>query len=187
MEPVFMVLAQSAAMAASIAIDNKSRIQAVNIKFLQDKLQNDPLADGSIAEILIDDTKAKIISGEWKKETVGGYGPTMLLNHDELPAVVRFEPEVKMPGKYSVYFYYPGLQHASDQLDIKVYNGKSSVWKTLNSKDIVVTGQTSGEWVSLGVFDLPAGKNAHVDISNKGAKGAIAADAVLFVPIHEQK
>jgi hypothetical protein len=187
MEPVFMVLAQSAAIAASIAIDNKSLVQAVNIKFLQDNLQNDPLADGSMAEILIDDTNAKIIAGEWKKETVGGYGPTMLLNHDQQPAVVRFEPDVKMPGKYAVYFYYPRLQHASDHLSIKVYNGESSVWKTVNSKDLEIIGQTSGEWVSLGVFDLPVGKNAHVEISNKGAKGVIAADAVLFVPIHEQK
>jgi hypothetical protein len=46
MEPVFMVLGQSAAMAASMAIDNKCAIQEIDVKALQDKLVNDPLLDG---------------------------------------------------------------------------------------------------------------------------------------------
>ncbi|ULT41912.1 hypothetical protein KRR40_46405 [Niabella defluvii] len=50
------------------------------------------------------------------------------------------------------------------------------------SKDIQVTGQTSGEWVSLGQYQLPAGRKAYVEVTNAGANGAIAADAVLLVP-----
>jgi hypothetical protein len=48
MEPVFMVLGQSAAMAASMAIDNKCIVQDVDVKTLQQKLQNDPCLDGRL-------------------------------------------------------------------------------------------------------------------------------------------
>jgi len=43
MEPVFMVLAQSAAMAASMAIDAKVSVQKIDVNKLQKWLQNDPL------------------------------------------------------------------------------------------------------------------------------------------------
>ncbi|MBN8858510.1 MAG: FAD-dependent oxidoreductase [Sphingobacteriales bacterium] len=42
MEPVFMVLAQSAAMAASMAIDSKVTVQKIDISKLQQWLQDDP-------------------------------------------------------------------------------------------------------------------------------------------------
>jgi hypothetical protein len=42
MEPVFMVLAQSAAMAASMAIDSKAPVQKIDVSKLQQWLQNDP-------------------------------------------------------------------------------------------------------------------------------------------------
>jgi hypothetical protein len=46
MEPVFMVLGQSAAIAASMAIDNQCAVQEIDIKALQGKLETDPLLDG---------------------------------------------------------------------------------------------------------------------------------------------
>jgi hypothetical protein len=42
MEPVFMVLAQSAAMAASMAIDSKVAVQKIDVSKLQKWLQHDP-------------------------------------------------------------------------------------------------------------------------------------------------
>jgi len=42
MEPVFMVLGQSAAMAAAMAIDNQCGVQEIDVKSLQDKLVSDP-------------------------------------------------------------------------------------------------------------------------------------------------
>jgi len=45
MEPVFMVLAQSAAMAASMAIDAKVPVQKIDVNRLQKWLQNDPYLD----------------------------------------------------------------------------------------------------------------------------------------------
>ena len=54
MEPVFMVLAQSAAIAAAEAI-NTGSVQTVDIKKVQALLHENPLLDDSFSEILIDD------------------------------------------------------------------------------------------------------------------------------------
>jgi hypothetical protein len=77
MEPVFMVLAQSAATAACQAIDKNTSVQQVDISQLQSVLKNNPLADHSIPEILVDnDDQDNIIkTGDWKRVTEGGYGP----------------------------------------------------------------------------------------------------------------
>jgi len=47
MEPVFMVLGESAALAASSAIDNNCVVQEVNVSELQKRLSEDPLLNGS--------------------------------------------------------------------------------------------------------------------------------------------
>ena len=45
MEPVFMVLGQSSAMAAALAIDSQRAVQGIDVKRLQQWLQEDPLLD----------------------------------------------------------------------------------------------------------------------------------------------
>jgi ribulose 1,5-bisphosphate synthetase/thiazole synthase len=182
MEPVFMVLAQSAATAASMAIDHQTGVQAIDVSLLQQRLKNDPLADGSTAEILVDDADATVMGGQWEKETAGGYGPTLLVNKEAGQAAVQFIPAVTKAGNYAIYFYYPRLSKASDQITLQIFDGTKKISKQLLSKDIQVTGQTSGEWVSLGQYQLPAGRKAYVEVTNAGANGAIAADAVLLVP-----
>ncbi|GAB3418310.1 FAD-dependent oxidoreductase [Niabella aquatica] len=187
MEPVFMVLAQSAATAAVMAIDKKSGVQDVNIRSLQQQLRDNPLGDGSTAEILVDDVDVTTISGQWEKRSTGGYGPSFLLNSTKAAASVRFEPYIKKSGRYNVYIYYPQLPKASDQLEVKIHDGKKQVLKTIRRSDIKIAGQTSGEWVDVGVFSLPEGDSkVYVEITNRHANGVIAADAALFVPVSNQ-
>lgn len=186
MEPVFMVLGQSAAVAASLAINGRSAVQEVNVRFLHKHLKDDPLADGSIPEILVDDSDVKTVSGQWKREGTGGYGPSFLSNNTKPAARVRFEPYIKKSGRYKIYFYYPGLRNPSDVLQLKVYDGIHAALKTIRTADVKIAGQTSGEWAELGTYSLPAGQKTYVEISNQNANGIIAADAVLFVPVSPQ-
>ena len=67
MEPVFMVLGQSAAVAASLSIDQGVDVQDVDVARIQEILKTDPLADGSTPEILVDndDTTAVEVRGDW--------------------------------------------------------------------------------------------------------------------------
>ncbi|GAB3998794.1 FAD-dependent oxidoreductase [Spirosoma daeguense] len=186
MEPVFMVLGQSTALAAAMAIDGKTSVQKIDVVKLQQKLRTDPLGDGSTAEILIDnDNKANVATtGSWRLETKskGGYGPSYLVNEESAGGSVKFTPEIVKAGKYQIYSYLPRLAKSATELGITVSNGKTSKTIPIKPADMVVVGQTSGEWVSLGEYELSKGKTASVEIVAKQPDGPVVADAVLFVP-----
>lgn len=186
MEPVFMVLSQSAATAAVMAIDAKTSVQKIDVKKLQQTLKQNPLTDGSVAEILVDnDDKQQVtLNGKWGSEKRGGYGPSFYVDSSNGSVVktVRFTPSVQQSGTYKAYVYFPKLQKGTAKTSITVFDSKGKKEVVINEADIRVEGQTSGEWVSLGTLTLLKGKNGYVEISNKGANGLVVADAVLFVP-----
>lgn len=192
MEPVFMVLAQSAAVASCMAIDAKSPVQQINIKQLQDMLKANPLADHSTPEILIDNEDKEQVSlwGNWKAETNDGYGPSLLtadLNSDN-NAWARFTPLIGKAGQYHIYVYFPKIQNATTSTHVNIFDGSIITKKLINKDDIKVVGQTSGEWVSLGISTLPAGKASYVQIAGGYSKsGLLVADAVLLVPVNASK
>lgn len=186
MEPVFMVLSQSSAVAACLAIDGKIPVQQVDVTKIKQLLESNPLVDRSTPEILVDNdqTAAVQISGDWTKETKGGYGPTYLKAEGDAKSLkaVKYIPTVAKAGKYDVYVYFPKLENSSKRTHIEVSANGKTEQKVVNHDDIKVEGQTSGEWVSLGAYTFGKGKKGFVQISNKNADGATSADAVLLVP-----
>jgi FAD dependent oxidoreductase len=189
MEPVFMVLSQSAAIAACQAVGKNISVQDVDAAAVFSELNDNPLADGSVAEILVDDNdRDRIrITGDWNinYDTYSGYASGFLEDTSKgfIDKSVRFIPEVKTAGEYQVYIYFPKLDHGSTKTTLSVFNGNTSIEKIISQSDIKVEGQTRGEWVFLGKHQLPKGEQAYVEVSNKGADNAITADAVLFIPI----
>lgn len=181
-----MVLGQSTALAAAMAIDGKTSVQKIDVAKLQQKLKADPLADGSTPEILVDnDHKDNVATtGSWRLETKlkGGYGPSYLVNEESAGGSVKFTPDVVKAGKYHIYTYFPRLSKTTTELGITVSTGTSSKTIPIKPADIVVVGQTTGEWVSLGEYTLPKGKTSSVEIVAKQPDGPVVADAVLFVP-----
>ncbi|WP_373496810.1 FAD-dependent oxidoreductase, partial [Aquiflexum sp.] len=186
MDPVFMVLAQSSAVAACLAIDQNISVHEVNVPELQNILKENPLADGGTAEVLVDndDVESVQIKGNWERQTYGGYGPSFLkdLSKGTEDNSVRFVPNIKETGNYDAYIYFSRTNDASSQTGVRVFDGTTEKETIVKEEDIRVEGQTSGEWVFLGEYRLSAGKEAFVEISNKGADGIVVADAVLFVP-----
>lgn len=189
MEPVFMVLAQSAAVAACLSIDKNVIIQDVDVTSIQRILKENPLVDKSVREILIDNDNSEHVNilGDWTVDykTSSAYGANFLTDNSKgkISKSVRYTPEVEFGGKYSIYIYFPKLENGSSQEIVNVFDGNTIVEKTIVQSDVVVDGQTSGEWVNIGKYNLGAGKNAYVEITNKNANNVIAADAVLFLPI----
>lgn len=183
MEPVFMVLAQSSATAAAMAIDSKSEIQNIDVKALQSKLTSDPLSDGSAFDVLLDndDSKAVTTSGGWVSEKKGGYGPSFLLANDQ-NSVATFATTIEKKGKYNCFIYVPKVPEPTSAMPVKVIIGKSKTEKTINPREVSVEGQTSGEWVLLGRFDLKAKEKVSVEVSTKGSDGKVVADAVIWTP-----
>jgi hypothetical protein len=187
MEPVFMVLGQSAAIAACQAIDKKIPVQQVNVTAVQNILKSNPLADGSTPEVLVDNEDSDFVhvTGTWKTEKHGGYGPTWLTlaPGNSIAGSARFIPTIKKDGDYRVYAYFPKAQNASTKTNITIYDGQKTTEKIINQSDLRVEGQTAGEWLSLGAYKIAQGKKAYVEVSGKNADGVIVADAVLFVPV----
>lgn len=184
MEPVFMVLAQSAAVAASIAIDKKLSVQKTPISAIHKILKENPLLDGTQPDILVDESDSTQVlkKGTWKKLTRRSFGPSMMVS-DTLttePAAYRFMPVIPKTGSYEVYIYSPKVENMAGEIDVAIYDGKRSYHKTIRTQEIKIAGQTSGEWVYLGNYSFIAGSNAYVEISGKQAKGLVVADAVLL-------
>lgn len=185
MEPVFMLLAQSAAKAACLAIDKGSKVQEVDVKEIQRMYQEDPLLDGSTPDILVDDIDIELNEADgWHRIQAGnGYGRSyILLNPTSSKKRLRFPFEVKEEGRYTVYTYYIRRGESSKVTEIIVGNGKEEEKVKLDAKTITVKGQTSGEWVPLGKYDFQAGDKCYVDFTNNGeVTGQICADAILAV------
>lgn len=187
MEPVFMVLGQSTALAAVMAINAKTSIQKIDIAKLQKELIQNPLADGSIPEILVDENDLNAVSktGTWhiEQKNKGGYGPSYMLGGLQVGDKVRYTPTIKQSANYDVFVYLPKIEKATSAIGIRVFDGKTQKDTTLKPAEVVVLGQTSGEWVPLGRYELGVGQNNYVELITQQTDGSVAADAVLFVPV----
>ncbi|MGN6437783.1 MAG: FAD-dependent oxidoreductase [Agriterribacter sp.] len=183
MEPVFMVLAQSAALAAAEAIKTKRSVQDINIAKVQQLMAQNPLMDGSIPEILVDndDSLHIAVKGKWNRVTRGSYGTSMFVSSENAEAAsVRFLPAVKTSGSYHLYFYLPKIENAASQMNIKVFDGTAEKNITISPADLKVEGQTSGEWVDIGVHTFSKKKAAYIEVSG-AQQGSMVADAVLLI------
>lgn len=189
MEPVFMVLGQSAAVAACMAIDRKlTRLHDVDVKALQQELKNNPLADGSTAEILVDDSYTEQVeySKAWKKGAEDGakYGTSFLFADSTAAPTdwVKFKPNTVKAGKYRVYYYCGGVKKRgyfdgalTPKMALKIKHVKGEEAKIFNP------GEHFNEWYDAGVYEFKVGAQ-EITASVMVNKGITPADAVLLVP-----
>ncbi len=187
MEPVFMVLAQSAATAAVMAIDKGVTVQDVDVTALQRKLQEDPLINGGVKEILIDndDSGRVTLTGPWslQKNASGCYGQSLLSAQGSGPAsAVRYDAVIDGNGSYDVYVYFPRIANGAAEIRVVFFDGKKKYETIVKPNQIRIEGQTSGEWRLLGTHNLKKGAKSFVEISTKGAEGIVVADAVMIFP-----
>lgn len=197
MEPVFMALGQAAATAGVMAVEGNKAVQEISVQALQKGLKDDPLADGSIPEILLDNdvTPAAIsTTGSWRKSNAGGkYALSQLVDESKEKEVktVRFTPEIPKNGRYTVYMFNPYLGGGGG--NPAQYDGKTTGKATQTpltvkagstTRNITLNTQTQvNEWIEAGTYEFPAGKNSYVEVSNRGTDGIVVADAVLLVPV----
>ncbi len=183
MEPVFMLLGQSAAKAACLAIDGGVKVQEVDVKEIQRMYVEDPLLDGTPADIVVDDSSLTLPEGWTRIEKNNGFGRSyMVLDPTSKEQRVRYPFEVETDGKYEIYTYFIRRVESSKKTELLLNDGGAEKTIVLNADEIEILGQTSGEWVSLGEYDLKSGKPGFVEFTNKGdVTGQICADAVLLV------
>jgi hypothetical protein len=192
MEPVFMVLGQSSATAAVLAIDGNTSVQDVDYAKLKERL----LADKQVLEwtgprptpsldpkklpgiVLDDDQAAK--KGDWtKSSSIGGYVGTQYLHDDNktkggLEAVYKFTLE--KPGLYEVRIAYTPNANRATNVPVTIVHAKGQSTVSVNQKNPPAIDKALHP---LGRFTFE--KEAIVTIGNAGTDGYVIADAVQLV------
>jgi len=196
MEPVFMILGQSAATAAAMAIDAKIAVQDVPYAKLRERL----LADGQILEaphlvkpsagldptklpgVVVDDAAAKL-TGNWEESRAGKAFVGDEYRHDGKSAdgqsSARFEARLPKAGRYEVRIAAPHNSNRASNVPVEIVHAGGRKQATLNQK---VPPPIDGLFVSLGTFDFGADQPAEVIVSNKGTDGYVVIDAVQWLP-----
>ena len=199
MEPVFMILGQSAATGASMAIDNKQAVQDVPYEDLRARF----LADGQILEyktkappkldahnyinpnqlegIVVDDDAATL-EGNWKQSSASSGFVGFGYRHDgavkNSTAKARYEAMLPSGGAYEVRISWPPNPNRSTKVRFEVFskNGR---------KEFLIDQRKSpgenGAFRSLGVFEYEDGETAVVEVSNPDSDGYAIVDAVQWV------
>lgn len=190
MEPVFMVLGQSAAVAACHAIDGDIDVQAVDVNDIKSTLAANPKGDGRQPDVLVSSTDLGAVQfvGTWKEGHSKGYGRTYAeADSKDGLSTATFAAKNLKAGSYKVYTYFPKAPKSALQFNFKISDGKQVSEKILDLSKIEIKGQTSSTWVSIGGLTVGEGADeVFVELSTDGAEGVVAANAVLFVPAGDQ-
>ena len=192
MEPVFMILGQSAANAAVLAIENDCDVQAVPYQTLrarlleQGQVLNAQLAGirrDTLMGLVIDNLEAQT-TGQWVLSTsVPSFVESDYL-HDgnqhkgELTAV--FPLEVAEQGRYELRLSYSPHPNRARQVPILIRHAAGEQRVEVDQQQVP---PLQGTWVSLGVFPLEPGQPARIVVSNEGTEGYVVVDAVQVVPV----
>jgi hypothetical protein len=196
MEPVFMVLGQSAATAACIAIDDKCDVQKVDYARLKDRLLKDKQvldlprgkhAGGIDAKtlrgIVVDDEQADRKGFEAKSSTVGPYVGEGY-RHDggtkDGKQSATYVPDLPKAGKYEVRMSYSPNPNRATNVPVTITHAGGTATVKVNEQRRPTIAEA---FVSLGTFEFEKGKSAKVVISNGGVDGYVVIDAVVFLPM----
>ncbi|HEX2871653.1 MAG TPA: FAD-dependent oxidoreductase [Polyangiaceae bacterium] len=185
MEPVFMILGQSAATAASQAIDAGVAVQDIDYPALRAQLLldkqilgagNDP---GSFEGTVVDDSSATL-TGDWttaaaSKPFVGsGY------RHDANAAkgtkTATFAASLPKAGHYEVRLAYTVNANRATNVPVAVSHAAGTANLTVNQRTPPAVG---GTFAVLGEYDF--GATGTVVVSTAGTDGYVIVDAVQFV------
>ena len=195
MEPVFMILGQSAATAASMAIDRDIPVQDVPYAKLRERLELDgqvlelpkgaqpsiDLSKTSLSGVVIDDSDA-ILTGDWtyssstRPYVESGYRHDGAVAKGKLSA--RFEARLK-PGRYEVRITYSAYKNRASNVPVTIAHADGA--KTVHV-DQRKRPAIKGAFHPIGSFRFTKDKPAVVIISNKATTGHVIVDAVQFLP-----
>jgi hypothetical protein len=207
MEPVFMTTSQSAATAASLAIDQGVAVQRVDYDELRKRL----LAGGQmlrwpppgvkiaasstrkitrvdeLAGIALDDPTAEF-TGTWV--TSSGQPPLVGAsyhhdgNTDRGHKRAKFTPNLPVAGEYEVRLLYTSHENRSTKTLVTIETADGAVTRRVNQRLGVLEDDVPR---ALGVFRFDAGTDGSVVVSNEGANGYVVVDGVQFIPVEPSR
>jgi hypothetical protein len=197
MEPVFMVMGQSAATAAGLAIEGNTSVQAIDYGALKERLlANGQMLDfvttaaaghgvdkAKLAGVVVDDAAATLKGFESTGHTSPGYvgdGYRHDGNAEKGAMTARYVPTLPAAGSYRVAVSYSinGNRATNVPVTIRHANGEAKVLVNQKLKPAV-----DGLFHVVGTFEFSAGQAGWVEISNVGTDGHVIVDAVQWLPV----
>ena len=197
MEPVFMILGQSSATAAALAMDDNAAVQDVPYADLRKRL----LEDGQVLEyeysgdgmrladlpgVVIDDASA-IRKGSWEKSHSTKPYVKFGYSHDgdkrDGSASISFSTNFESSGQYELRVLYPPHENRCSRVPIDITINDQTVTRRIDQRS-VDDGQLNLR--VIGVFDLPENATATVVLSNENADGYVVADAIQWLQVENE-
>ncbi|MFZ4596669.1 MAG: FAD-dependent oxidoreductase, partial [Verrucomicrobiaceae bacterium] len=193
MEPVFMILGQSAATAAVIAINENQPVQRVSYDKLRDQLVRDGqilnyigpksargVDAAKVKGIVMDDRDAKM-TGHWQESAAAKSFINDGYRHDgnakDGQSSLRFEPKLTKPGKFRLQLAAPPNTNRASNAPVEIEHLGGVEKLTINLK----SGKEAegANWIDLGTYEC--GNDTAITISNVGADGYVVVDAVRWL------
>lgn len=182
MEPVFMGLSQSAAIAAEIAIDQQSSVQAVNYSQLRPRLivagqaLGDPYVPQPTDIVDNSQTDRVTITGAWTSaaSTTGFIGSDYLHdgNAGQGSKEVFYHIPTNLVGQRRVFLRWTSHTNRASNVRVEIHHRDGTTSVTLDQK---ING---GKWNALGIHHFTGAANQGIVIKTAGANGYVIADAV---------
>lgn len=195
MEPVFMVLGQSAATAACIAIDDKCDVQKVEYAKLKKRLLTDKqvldlpwakrvggIDPKTLRGIVIDDEQAERKGFEVRSSAVGPFVGAGY-RHDggtkDGKQSATYTPDLPKAGKYEVRMCYSPNPNRATNVPVTITHAGGTTTIKVNERK---AAPVSGTFISLGTYSFEKGTRGKVVVFNAGVDGYVVIDAVVFLP-----
>ncbi|MFT5494790.1 MAG: hypothetical protein ACI9TH_000181 [Kiritimatiellia bacterium] len=194
MEPVFMILGQSAATAAALAIEAGMDVQDVDYDTLSARLLADQqvlhmarkpkpvrqtnLDPNRLPGIVIDDREAKK-TGDWISSAATGKWVGSGYLHDgnagKGERSIVFSAELPA-GKYEVRVAYACSDNRAKRVPVTLITGRERIEQHLDQRKVPGIDEL---FTSIGTYSLSG--TTRIEISNRDTDGYVIADAVQFI------
>jgi hypothetical protein len=196
MEPVFMILGQSAAVAAGMALDGDCAVQDIDYPELRQKLLNKgqvlewtgprnksskSISPKSLKGVVVDNEKAKL-TGDWRPSAaVGPFVGSNYVhddNKDQGEKAALFGTELPKDGRYFVRLAYCPSSNRATNVPVTVHHAGGTTDVVVNQRE---EPPIDGLFIELGKFRFEKPLPCAVEICNDGANGHVIVDAVQWV------
>ena len=199
MEPVFMVLGQSAATAAVQAIEQGVDLQRIDPAKLKARLERDGqvldfdsppigptvarvvLPQSQLPGIVVDDLDAVRVGFDRSSAAHPTYvesGYHHDNNDNKGNQTARFVPDLPREGRYQVFIAYPVNANRATNVPVTIRHADGETKVTLNQRR---KPEVQNLLQPVGTFRFAKGKAGQVEIGNAGTDGYVTIDAVQWV------
>jgi len=201
MEPVFMVLGQSAATAAVHAIEQGVDLQRIDAAKLKARLEQDGqvldfdsppigptvtrvvLPQAQLPGIVVDDLDAVRVGFDRSSAAHPTYvesGYHHDNNDNKGNQTARFVPDLPRDGRYQVFIAYPVNANRATNVPVTIRHADGETKVTLNQRR---KPEVQNLLQPVGTFRFGKGKAGQVEIGNAGTDGYVTIDAVQWVEV----